>query len=252
MRWAGVMKRINAGRGASRITAAISRAGGVTSITGPAIWASKYSPEFSESARDDGRRSAEDLGDDGHLPVVGLLLGVRERALVALVGRERDVDQRRVDPQHQLRIGRRVRRARREGPELRRRPAAHPRMRGPHGCSDRVGLGLAPVGNQVERPERAQQPAPEVAPIVGVLRDAGGNQRMRDLQQHGSAPAEERRDRGVAHHPDDALRREVAVAARHALCVAQLALRPVRACRGHRDVTSLLLSWCWWRAGEER
>ncbi|HZO34125.1 MAG TPA: hypothetical protein VFB17_03510 [Gaiellaceae bacterium] len=90
------------------------------------------------------------------------------------------------------------------------------------GLHDRAGtLGLRPrpERDQVERAQGAAEPPPQVVAVVGMLGDSDRDERMRDLQQHGGAAAEERRHGRVADAADHALGREVPVAAREPLRV---------------------------------
>jgi hypothetical protein len=52
--------------------------------------------------------------------------------------------------------------------------------------------------------------------------DAGGDERMRDLQEHGHSTAQERRDTRIADVADHAAGREVPISARQPLGVAAL------------------------------
>jgi hypothetical protein len=63
---------------------------------------------------------------------------------------------------------------------------------GLHCFAGALGLSLCSVGDQVEGPERAGEPAPEVASVVGVVDDASGDERMRDLEEHRRPTAQER------------------------------------------------------------
>jgi hypothetical protein len=75
---------------------------------------------------------------------------------------------------------------------------------------------------------------PEIGPVVGVLDDPGRDERMRDLQQHRRATAEERRERRVPDPPDHTLGRKVAIAARKPLGVRALTLAGImRSVIGH-------------------
>jgi hypothetical protein len=67
-----------------------------------------------------------------------------------------------------------------------------------HGLHGGAGvLGLRPVAedDQVERPQRAHEPAPEITVIAAMLDDTDGDQRVRHLQQHRRSAAQERCDR---------------------------------------------------------
>jgi hypothetical protein len=55
---------------------------------------------------------------------------------------------------------------------------------GLHCFSCALGLLLRSVGDQVEGPECAGEPVPEVASVVGVVDDASGDERMGDLEEH--------------------------------------------------------------------
>ena len=61
-----------------------------------------------------------------------------------------------------------------------------------HDLSRALGLFLRSVGDQVESPERAGEPAPEVASVVGVVDDARRDERMRDLEEHRGPTPQER------------------------------------------------------------
>jgi hypothetical protein len=61
-----------------------------------------------------------------------------------------------------------------------------------HCFSCELGLFLRSVRDQVESPESAGEPAPEVASVVGVVDDASGDERMRDLEEHRGPTAQER------------------------------------------------------------
>ena len=87
-------------------------------------------------------------------------------------------------------------------------------MDGLHRLPGAIGLLLGAVCDQVERAKRADEPAPEVAPEIGVLDDARRDEWMRDLEQQRRPASEERRQRSVADSPDRALGREVPVPAR--------------------------------------
>ena len=57
------------------------------------------------------------------------------------------------------------------------------------GCGRLLGLGLVAEGDQVERAQRANESAPEVTVIPGVLGNAAGHERMGDLEQYCGAAA---------------------------------------------------------------
>ena len=154
------------------------------------------------------------MGDDRHLAVVPLLLVARKPPDEPLVRGERALDERRVHPELELGVGRRVARSAREAAELVLGLAADVLVHGLDRLTGAIGLVLRSVRDQVERAERANEPAPEVAAEVGVLDDARRDERMRDLEEHGRAAPQEGRQRGVADAPDRALGREVAVPAR--------------------------------------
>jgi hypothetical protein len=65
-----------------------------------------------------------------------------------------------------------------------------------------------------------QEPAPDVTVVARVLRNPGGYERMRDLQEHRRAATEQRNEHRVTDPTDDALRSEVPVAACHSLRMA--------------------------------
>lgn len=69
------------------------------------------------------------------------------------------------------------------------------RVHGLHGSTGSLGLGAVPERDQVEGPQRPSQATPEVAVVPRVLDHTDGDEGMGDLEEHGSAPAEERRDR---------------------------------------------------------
>ena len=173
--------------------------------------------ELAERARDDRSRRAEDLRDDRHLVVVALLLA-RARARPRSAGRPRAMSRRASHAPRASAPGRR--RSRACPPESARAQRPSRRARA-HALRARSSRPRRPrpgaVGDQVERPQRAHEPGPQVALVVGVLGHAGSDERMRNLEQHGSAPTEERRDRRVADPPNRALRSEIPVAAGHPL-----------------------------------
>jgi hypothetical protein len=92
-------------------------------------------------------------------------------------------------------------------------------MHGSHGPAGALGLLLVAERDHVQGEERAVQAPPEILVVAGVLDDAGGDERVRDLEQHGRPAAEERRHRRVAEPADDAVGAEVAVGGREALGV---------------------------------
>jgi hypothetical protein len=94
---------------------------------------------------------------------------------------------------------------------------------GPAFRAGAVCFRLRAVGHEVERAQRAQEPPPEIPVVVRVLDHPDGDERMRQLQQHGGTAAEERHQRRVAHAANDAPGREVAVRARQAFSVRALA-----------------------------
>ena len=153
------------------------------------------------------------MRNDGHLAVVALLLLPGEPPDEALIRGEGALDERRVHPELKFGVGSRVARARREAAQPAQRLAADMLVDGLHRLPGAIGLLLRAVRDQVERAERADQPAPEVVPEIGVLDDARRDERMRDLKQHRRPAAEERGQRRVADSPDRALGREVPVAA---------------------------------------
>jgi hypothetical protein len=92
-------------------------------------------------------------------------------------------------------------------------------VHGPDGLAGALRLFFAPVDDQVERPQSAEEPAPQVVLVIGVVDDARRNERVRHLKEDGRAAAEERYERRVADATDDALGLEVAIAARESLRV---------------------------------
>jgi hypothetical protein len=61
------------------------------------------------------------------------------------------------------------------------------------GCA--LGLRSRAERDQVERLERTPEPAPQIAVVVGVLNDAGRDERVGDLEEDGRAAAQERCER---------------------------------------------------------
>jgi hypothetical protein len=96
-------------------------------------------------------------------------------------------------------------------------------VHGPDSLTCPLGFLLAPVDDEVERSQGAEEPLPQVVLVVGVVHDAGCDERMRDLEEDGRAAAEERHERRVADAADDAIRLEVAVPARKPLSMGALA-----------------------------
>jgi len=92
-------------------------------------------------------------------------------------------------------------------------------VHGPDGFAGTLRLLLASVDDEVERSQGAEEPLPQVAPVVGVVDNAGRDKGMRDLEEDGRAAAEERDERRVADAADDAFRLEVAISARESLHV---------------------------------
>ena len=160
---------------------------------------------------------AEEAGDEVHVLVVSLPLVRGERLDEAFVGGEGAVHECRMHPEHQLRVGGGIARAGREGAELLARSAVDTRMHGLHRCPGSFGLLAVAEGDQVERSQRADEAAPEVAVVAGVLDDPAGDKRMCHLEQHGRAAAEEWRHRRVSKAPHHALRAEIAIPGLQAL-----------------------------------
>ena len=103
------------------------------------------------------------------------------------------MDERRVHPEHQLGVSGRVGRSGREAAELGLRRSRNAAVYRAHNLAGSLRLGLGAEGDQIERPQGADQPAPQIALVVGVLDDARSDQRVRHLEQHGRTAAEERR-----------------------------------------------------------
>src|SRR5215207_8611988 len=92
-------------------------------------------------------------------------------------------------------------------------------VHGPDGFAGTLRLLLASVDDEVERSQGAEEPLPQVAPVVGVVDNAGRDKGMRDLEEDGRAAAEERDERRVPDAADDALGGEIAISAREPLRV---------------------------------
>jgi hypothetical protein len=90
---------------------------------------------------------------------------------------------------------------------------AHVGVHCPDGLAGALRLFLASVDDQVERPQSAEEPAPQVVLVIGVVDDPRSNERVRHLEEDGRAAAEERDERRVADAADGAFRLEVAIAA---------------------------------------
>ena len=105
-------------------------------------------------------------------------------------------------PELELGVGSRIARAGREPAQPVQRLTADVLVDSLHRLPGAIGLLLRAVRDQVERAQGADQTAPEVAPEIGMLDDAGRDKRMRDLEQHGKGASEEWRQRGVADAPD--------------------------------------------------
>ena len=114
-------------------------------------------------------------------------------------------------PEHQFRVQRAVTGPGWERPELLLRPAADAGVQCPHPRASLFRLLPGAEGDQVQRAQRADEAAPEVLVIAGVLDHATGDQWVRDLEQHGGATAQERRHRRVPQPPHNAVRAEVAI-----------------------------------------
>ena len=189
------------------------RAQAVTVIVSPAICAAKYSRNSTTNVA---ARSPE-LRTAAQRPTS------RGSSAPAPRGRAagRSADTRRGSSRRASRAPRAGARGRKPSSACRREAAERPQrlaadmlVDGLHRLPGAIGLLLRAVRDQVERAERADEPAPEVGPEIGVLDDACRDERMRDLEQHRRPAAEERGQRGVADSPDRALGREVPVPAR--------------------------------------
>jgi hypothetical protein len=88
-----------------------------------------------------------------------------------------------------------------------------------HGRACLPGLRFGAERHQIERPQRAHEPAPKVAVIAGMLGDTRGDERVRNLEQDRRTAAQQRRHRGVAQAPDQAVGSEIAVARPDAFCM---------------------------------
>ena len=122
--------------------------------------------------------------------------GSVERPDPGVVGDDRRVDERGVDPQPELRVARVVgRRAAHGAGERVADRAADPAVELVQAADLGPGLGGRPVDDREVAPQRAAEPAPGVGPEVAVLVDALGDQRMGDLheQRPRSGPEQQRR-----------------------------------------------------------
>jgi hypothetical protein len=81
------------------------------------------------------------------------------------------------------------------------------------GGAGQLSLLLGAEGDQVKGAQRAREPSPQVAPVIGVLGDARGHERMSELEQDRRSSAEKGSDGRVAEAADYALGGEVPVAA---------------------------------------
>jgi len=124
-----------------------------------------------------------------------------------------------VHPEHQLGVVGAVGRTGREPAQPAFRAAVDAGVDPLHRGSGPRRLVLAPEGDQVERAQRSQEALPQIAPVVRVSGDAGGDQRVRHLEQHRGTAAEKRRQRRVPDSTDDAVGREPSVGRRQPLRV---------------------------------
>jgi hypothetical protein len=138
----------------------------------------------------------EEVGGDPERPADRERLGVvamstlaRERFEPAVGDDDRRVDEGRVDPQRELGIAGPVAGAGDRAVELVQAADLRPR-RGPRSVDDR----------QVA-PERALEPPPRIGPEVGVIGDAGGHQRMCELQEERARPRPEEEHRLTVQGP---------------------------------------------------
>ena len=107
----------------------------------------------------------------------GARRSARERLEPGVGDDDRRVDERRVDPQRQLRVARRVARAG-DRPMERVEPADLGPRRRPR-----------PVDDRQVAPQRARQPRPRIGPEVGVLGDAGGDRGWASWSRSARGPA---------------------------------------------------------------
>jgi hypothetical protein len=146
-------------------------------------------------------------GGGHHLRDVAIAVRRRKRRPDQVSGGQDGVDQRRVHPQQQSGITRRVRLAgHRVGAADTIMNAPHP-GRGPH------GRGPVAEGDRGKVRRGGGQPADGIAAPATVLIDAGHHQRMQRLHQQRPQPRH-RRGQVRAHPPGDAGRPEQAVVPR--------------------------------------
>jgi hypothetical protein len=179
----------------------------------------KVLAEVSQRAWNHAGGCAEELGNERHLTVVALLVFGRELLNETLVDLEGGVDERRVYPEHQLRVERRIARPRREAAELRFGGSPNARVHRAHDFTGALRFGLRAECHQIERAQSPDESAPQIGVVVGVLDDPRRDEGMCHLEQHRRAAAEERRRRRVAHSTNHALRLEVAIPTRQPLGV---------------------------------
>ena len=153
------------------------------------------------------RRHPDQLGGGGHLGHVPVPVRVAELRPVAFGGGEPGVHLRRVHPDEQVGVARRV------GPPGHRVGAADPLVDPSHPVGGRAGGRPVAVGRGQHVGGGGREPAGRVVPPLAVLVDAGHGQRVQRLQQQRPQPGDGRRQVGVQ-SPGDAARAEEAVVGR--------------------------------------
>ena len=105
------------------------------------------------------------------------------------------MNERRVNPEHQLGVGGGIACPGWEAAEPSRSRPRNLSVHRTHDLARPLRLGLRPKGDQVERAQGSHQPSPEVVLEIGMLNDPRRDEWVRDLKEHRRAATEEWRHR---------------------------------------------------------
>jgi len=163
--------------------------------------------EIFVSRRRQVRRDAQQASQALAVVIIGPPVGERERGDEQVVGPQTRINERRQHPKLEERVVGPVGSPGQIRSYLLCQGSCHPPMAGVNMACGLIGLGGFAEGDIGHRPQGAVQPPQRVAPEMAVPDDAGGHERVRELQQQSARPGERRQPLPVD-PPENRLRRE--------------------------------------------